>query len=215
MNAPDFSSLGLFGTGLSQHARLITLTTAQDSGLPEALAAERFTGREAVNELFSFDIDALSTSTDLDLSIFLGEELTVGLMQPDGDRRQWHGICTGSMWLGADGGVARYRLRLEPLEGGDITFACPGKFSVKGGKHTWDSPSRESATLVRLPDSELKTFDEAFILTDAATGKPLADIAYRVKHADGTYEYGRTDERRVTHLIGSGDREKLAIEVNA
>jgi type VI secretion system secreted protein VgrG len=73
MNAPDFSSLGLFGTGLSQHARLITLSTAQDSGLPEALAAERFTGREAVNELFSFEIDALSTSTDLDLSLFLGE----------------------------------------------------------------------------------------------------------------------------------------------
>ncbi|MFC5462539.1 type VI secretion system Vgr family protein [Massilia niabensis] len=114
MNAPDFSSLGLFGTGLSQHARLITLTTAQDSGLPEALAAERFTGREAVNELFSFDIDALSTATSLDLSLFLGEELTVGLLQPDGARRQWHGICTGAMWLGADGGVARYRLRLEP-----------------------------------------------------------------------------------------------------
>ena len=114
MNAPDFSSFGLFGTGLSQHARLITLGTAQDSGLPEALAAERFTGREAVNELFAFDIDALSTSTNLDLSMFLGEELTVGLLQPDGRRRQWHGICTGSMWLGADGGVARYRLRLEP-----------------------------------------------------------------------------------------------------
>ncbi|MET0981779.1 MAG: type VI secretion system Vgr family protein, partial [Telluria sp.] len=114
MNAPDFSSLGLFGTGLGQHARLITLATAQDSGLPEALAAERFTGREAVNELFSFDIDALSTSTDLDLSLFLGEELRVGLLQPDGARRQWHGICTGAMWLGADGGVARYRLRLEP-----------------------------------------------------------------------------------------------------
>ncbi|MGX4643420.1 type VI secretion system Vgr family protein [Massilia sp. SYSU DXS3249] len=114
MNAPDFSSLGLFGTGLGQHARLITLSTAQDSELPQALAAERFTGREAVNELFSFEIDALSTSTDLDLSLFLGEELTVGLLQPDGSRRHWHGLCTGSSWLGADGGVARYRLRLEP-----------------------------------------------------------------------------------------------------
>ena len=104
----------LFGTGLGQHARLITLTTAQDSELPEALAAERLSGREAVNELFSFDIDALSTSTDLDLNIFLGEELSVGLLQPDGGRRWWHGLCTSAMWLGADGGLARYRLRLEP-----------------------------------------------------------------------------------------------------
>ena len=114
MNASDFSSLELFGTGLGQHARLITLASARDSALPEALAAERFTGREAVNELFCFEVDALSTSTDLDLALFLGEELSVGLLQPDGSRRHWHGLCTGASWLGADGGVARYRLRLEP-----------------------------------------------------------------------------------------------------
>ena len=109
-----FPNLGLFGTGLSQHARLITLTTSQDSELPESLAAEQFSGREAVNELFCFDVDALSTSTDLDIDEFIGEELTVGLLQPDGTRRAWHGLCTGAAWMGADGGVARYRLRLEP-----------------------------------------------------------------------------------------------------
>lgn len=115
MNSPsDFASLGLFGTGLSQHARLITLSTAQDSALPETLAAEAFSGVEAVNALFRFEVDALSTSTDLDLSLFLGEELTVRLLQPDGSRRAWHGMCTQAGWLGADGGLARYRLRLEP-----------------------------------------------------------------------------------------------------
>jgi uncharacterized protein involved in type VI secretion and phage assembly len=36
------------------------------------------------------------------------------MMQRDGSRRAWHGICTESSWLSADGGVARYRLRLEP-----------------------------------------------------------------------------------------------------
>jgi type VI secretion system secreted protein VgrG len=115
MNAPtDIGALGLFGTGLSQHARLITLASAQQSGLPESLAVERFSGREGVNELFSFEVDTLSTSTGLDLSLFIGEELTVGLLQPDGSRRAWHGLCTASAWLGADDGVARYRLRLEP-----------------------------------------------------------------------------------------------------
>jgi type VI secretion system secreted protein VgrG len=29
------------------------------------------------------------------------------------------------------------------LEGGDITFACPGKFSVKGGKHLFDSGAKK------------------------------------------------------------------------
>jgi type VI secretion system secreted protein VgrG len=118
MALPDLpgSSLldGLFGTGLSQHARLITLASVQDSTLPEALMPERFTGREAVNELFRFDIDALSPSTDLELVSFIGEEITLKLLQADGTRRAWHGICTDAAWLGADGGLARYRLRLEP-----------------------------------------------------------------------------------------------------
>ncbi|WP_051293442.1 type VI secretion system Vgr family protein [Pseudoduganella violaceinigra] len=104
----------LFGTGLSQHGRLLTLSSAQESGLPESLMAERFIGREGVNELFCFDVDALSTSTSLDLGQFIGEELTIRLLQPDGSMRSWHGLCTQASWLGADGGVARYRLRLEP-----------------------------------------------------------------------------------------------------
>ena len=107
-------ALRLFGTGLSQHARLITLASAQDRALPESLMPEQFTGREAVNELFAFDVDALSVSTDLDLAMFIGEELTIALLQADGSRRAWHGVCTQASWLGADGGVARYRLRLEP-----------------------------------------------------------------------------------------------------
>ncbi len=104
----------LFGTGLSQHARLVTLASAQDGALPEALMAEYVSGREAVNELFAFDVHALSTSTSLDLDQFIGEELTITLLQPDGGRRAWHGLCTQARWLGADGGVARYCLRLEP-----------------------------------------------------------------------------------------------------
>lgn len=110
----QIASLGPFGTGLSQHARLITLASAQDSALSESLMAEKFSGREAVNELYSFDVDALSVSTDLELAHFIGEELTITLLQPDSTRRAWHGICTDAAWLGADGGVARYRLHLEP-----------------------------------------------------------------------------------------------------
>ena len=103
-----------FGTGLSQHARLITLASAQDRALPESLMPEQLTGREAVNELFAFNVDALSVSTNLELSQFIGEELSIALLGPDGTRRAWHGVCTQASWLGADGGVARYRLRLEP-----------------------------------------------------------------------------------------------------
>ncbi|SFU83679.1 type VI secretion system Vgr family protein [Pseudoduganella namucuonensis] len=105
---------GPFGTGLSQHERLITLAGAQDRALPESLMPEHFSAREAVNELYAFEVHALSTSTNLELDQFIGEELTVSLLQPDGGRRAWHGVCTEAAWLGADGGVARYRLLLEP-----------------------------------------------------------------------------------------------------
>ena len=108
------SALGRFGTGLSQHARFITLTSAHDVPLPDTPLAERFRAREAVNELYRFDVNALSTSMDLDLAGFIGEESTTTLVQSDGTRRDWHGICTAAEWLGADDGVARYRLRLEP-----------------------------------------------------------------------------------------------------
>ncbi len=107
-------ALGRFGTKLSQHARLVTLASSQDGALPEALMAERVRGREAVNEPYVFEVDALSTSTELELEGFIGEELTVTLLQPDGSRRAWHGLCTAAEWLGADGGVARYHLLLEP-----------------------------------------------------------------------------------------------------
>ncbi|MCX7277531.1 MAG: type VI secretion system Vgr family protein, partial [Burkholderiales bacterium] len=105
----------IFGNGFSQHARLITIQASEASGLSAALSVERFTGTEAVNELFCFDVDALSLSTDLPLESFLGEELTLRLLQADGSQRAWHGYCTDAAWLGTDGGVARYRLRLEPF----------------------------------------------------------------------------------------------------
>ncbi|WUR15906.1 hypothetical protein E7V67_012610 [[Empedobacter] haloabium] len=92
-------ALGIFGTGLSQHARLITLASAQDGDLPESLMPECFTGREAVNELYAFDVDALSTSTDLDLHQFIGEELTITLL-PEAERRPFR---RGQWAAGAEG----------------------------------------------------------------------------------------------------------------
>ncbi len=100
-----------FAALLSQHARLLEIKTA----LPEAaLLVERFSGREAVNELFRFEIDCVSTSAALDLQALTGEEITLRLLQADGSRRAWHGYVTESLQLGADGGFARYRLIMEP-----------------------------------------------------------------------------------------------------
>ena len=94
-------------TTLSAYNDVVKLAPKQ-ANLTIALSWPRSTECEAVSELFSFDIDALSMSTDLDLADFIGEELTITLLQPDGRRRAWHGLCTDA------GGLARYRLHLQP-----------------------------------------------------------------------------------------------------
>jgi type VI secretion system secreted protein VgrG len=99
------------------------------------------------------------------------------------------------------------------LDNGDITFACPGKFSARGSQHIIDKAARIAAELTRLPDSEVKLFDEAFVLLSQATGLPLSHVSYRVRHEDGSYDYGSTDEQGRTHLITTNASELLTIEV--
>jgi type VI secretion system secreted protein VgrG len=99
---------------LAQHARLVMLACPLQPDLVAGLVAEQFTGREAVGELFMFAIDVLTTAADCDIDALIGAELTWTLLQPDGSQRAWHGLCTHAGVRGADGGLARYRLRLEP-----------------------------------------------------------------------------------------------------
>lgn len=95
---------------LSQDARLIEL----DSALPGALVPERVEGREAVCEGFRFNIDCFSSSAFLATQPLIGQPLTLRLRQADGRQRRWHGLCTRVAALGSDGGLARYRLTMEP-----------------------------------------------------------------------------------------------------
>lgn len=114
--SPELAELiTLLGSGLSQHARLLTLTQAYPEQHPDNFVVERVTGSESINALFRFEVDVLSVSTQLALDPLLGEPYTLRLLQADGHYRAWHGYCTETSWLGTDGGVARYRLRLEPF----------------------------------------------------------------------------------------------------
>lgn len=100
---------------LSQHARLLQLHThtAPDAAAPDtaALVPQTLHVREGVNELFRIEVEAVSTSAHLTLETFIGTPVTVGLMRADGRYRHWHGYATSAQSLGADGGLARYRLR--------------------------------------------------------------------------------------------------------
>jgi type VI secretion system secreted protein VgrG len=100
-----------FQTLLDQRGRLLQVHTA----LPTlALIPERMVMREAVSQPFELVIDCLSTSAHFELKQLVGEQVSVGLLQPSGQYKPWHGYVFEAAQLGSDGALARYRLVLKP-----------------------------------------------------------------------------------------------------
>ena len=89
------------------------------------------------------------------------------------------------------------------LQGGDITFACPGNFSVKGSSSAFVGPASAPAKLMALPADTINLNDEAFRLVDKTTGAPLANVAYAVETPIGDFT-GTTDEHGMTERIATG-----------
>ncbi|MEZ5602525.1 MAG: type VI secretion system Vgr family protein, partial [Candidatus Competibacteraceae bacterium] len=98
------------------------------------------------------------------------------------------------------------------LSGGDITFACPGKFSVKGGGNAFEGPGRGAAPLDALPtgltstppnwlDLELRGWEAA----------PIQNARYSVSFADGSTRRGSLDPMGYAHLedVPTGGKHKV------
>ena len=76
------------------------------------------------------------------------------------------------------------------LEGGDITFACPGKFSVKGGKHLFDKGAKRNLGFTPLPDARVKLFAQQVRAVNETTGEAIAHLSYKMETGDGDIFYG-------------------------
>ncbi|WP_284614301.1 type VI secretion system Vgr family protein [Aquabacterium humicola] len=101
----DFAAL------IDQRGRLLQMATA----LPQlALVPERLVMRDAVSQPFELVVEAVSTSAYFELKTVIGEQMSVRLLQPNGSYKPWHGYVTEAAQLGADGGLARYRLVMRP-----------------------------------------------------------------------------------------------------
>jgi type VI secretion system secreted protein VgrG len=96
----------------TQDTRLIRLTTA----LGNDLLAECVRGEEAISQGYAFDIDALSTDAQLELKRLIGQPALVQLLTSTSadDLRPIHGYVSAVEMTGANGGFARYILRLSP-----------------------------------------------------------------------------------------------------
>jgi type VI secretion system secreted protein VgrG len=99
------------------------------------------------------------------------------------------------------------------IEGGNITFTCPGTWTVKGAGHDWSSGGGFDTSLEVLPDSRVKMFDEAFVIRNQATGQPIPNQKYRIRLPDGTFEEGVTDSQERTHVIRADGPHSVQIEI--
>ena len=106
-------------SGLTQHDRLLRLTTPLGANV---LLAERLTGTEAVAPTangmggFKFELLAVATDARIDLRAMLGQPVLLELLTTAGVSalRPFHAHITAAALIGSDGGIARYRLTLEP-----------------------------------------------------------------------------------------------------
>lgn len=108
--------------GPSQNQRLLRLYTPLG---PEVLLAERTHGFESIGPKppgatgdtgFRFEVLALSTSAHLKLKELVGQPVRLDLLtqQSRTQLRPFHGHVTQFALLGSDGGLARYKLTIEP-----------------------------------------------------------------------------------------------------
>jgi type VI secretion system secreted protein VgrG len=112
----------LAALGPSQNQRLLRLHTPLG---PNVLLAERVQGTEtigprspgsAVSAGFKFELLALSTNAHLQLKDLIGQPVRLDLLtqQSRTELRPFHGHVTAFALLGSDGGLARYKLTIEP-----------------------------------------------------------------------------------------------------
>jgi type VI secretion system secreted protein VgrG len=96
------------------------------------------------------------------------------------------------------------------LDGGNITFACPGTFSVKGSAHSLDSGASSPAALPKLADSREKLYSAQFVVKDKQ-GKPVPDFPFVIVAADNEQYKGLTNEKGETMRVASATAEEFTL----
>ncbi len=112
--ALESAAASLLGAGFTQADRLLDLTTPLGQ---DKLLAERLHGSEQLSDGgFVLHLDALSDDAHIPLKSLIGQPAQVKLQTALGrdEHRVWCGLVTEARFEGANGGFARYRLRIEP-----------------------------------------------------------------------------------------------------
>ncbi|KWF68426.1 type VI secretion system Vgr family protein [Burkholderia pseudomultivorans] len=79
-----------------------------------SLQIERWSGREALSEIYRWDVYALATDPGLDLDAMVGQRVTVTTTLANGSTAARSGLVAEAACIGYDGTLARYHLQLVP-----------------------------------------------------------------------------------------------------
>lgn len=94
-----------------QDGRLGRLETALG---PDVLVLLRFDGTDFVNNLFEYNVEALSTQANIDFDALIGTHASVEMLTQNDGPSWFDGIVTQARWIGAGENGNSYSLKLRP-----------------------------------------------------------------------------------------------------
>ena len=109
------SILSSFGSPFTQNERLFTLNFPDGSGIADGtLLPHHLRGVELLSGTYLYQVEIFSADAFLEAKHFLAQPAEITILLADGSERLITGIVTAFGPVGADGGMARYVLHLEP-----------------------------------------------------------------------------------------------------
>ena len=138
MAATPSSFLQSLFAPLSQDARLLRLTTPLGR---DTLVAECARGEESLSNGYTFTVSAVALDANLKLKSLIGQPALLELMTAHSRDalRPFHGHVSAVEHCGADGGLARYRLTVEPWTSADPDWTPPSPRSASPCDRRWPS----------------------------------------------------------------------------
>src|SRR4051794_7493770 len=80
----------------------------------DKLLLRSFAGHEGISQLFSFQLDLLSTDFNISFNDIIGQKLTIALELSDGSSRYFNGLVSRFVQLPGEGRLARYQAEMSP-----------------------------------------------------------------------------------------------------
>jgi type VI secretion system secreted protein VgrG len=98
------------------------------------------------------------------------------------------------------------------LEGGNIMLHAPGKVEFKASMKELAGPANGSVQLPKLPAAR-DIYNEAFVVLDEETKKPMAYVRYQLESASGIKLEGITDAEGRTQRLFTARSETLTLHL--